>query len=424
MAAPKKKKASAPRRGSKKLQAPSFDNWQDLDGAQFHRLKTSVNDFYYTNFKHTDTIEWCFQWMRSNDYTKDEIQSAKKAIKHEQVLGVRCKMLLDGCPDYNEKEQEYWQSCAGTTGDIQPMTNWIKDKIATAIDVGGKIVADKKVEDSKKKNIYIPTIKERLQETCGGMTEEIEQFVDDFCRNPDKTALKNFNPLGILRKLQAKPGHARIIRNWYIEERDEYTELLNPPTTAQKKKMSEKDLDWVAQLKEGYSHISKAEAKMFLEMFTKITSACDIIEQEAKTTRKPRKIKVKSPEDLTKNVKFKTSDATYGIASVPPAKLIGANIAVVFNCKTRKLGIYYASNIDPKGMGRPGSGFSVKGTTLQGFSEEKSIQRTIRKPNEFLPQLKKTTRARTEKMFATVKTTETKMNGRLNSDTVIMAVYT
>lgn len=423
MAAPKRKKATSPRRGSKKLMAPSFDNWENLNGADFHRLKMSVNDFYYTNFKYTDTIEWCFQWMRENGYSKSDIQSAKKAIKHEQVLGVRCKMLLDGCPDFNPKEQEYWQECAGTAGDITPMSEWIIPKIDAAVKVGSKIVAEKKAEDNKKKNIYIPTIKERLQETCGGMTESIDTFVDDFCRNPDKALLKKFEPITILRKLNAKPGHARIIRNWYVGELEEYIELLNPPTPAQKKKMTEKELDWAAQLKEGYSHITKAEAKLFLEMFQKIVSACDIIEKEAKITRKPRKVKIKSPEDITKNVKFKVSDATYGIASIPPAKIIGANIAVVFNCKTRKLGMYYASNIDPKGLGRPGSGFSVKGTTIQGYDENKSVQRTIRKPNEFLPTIKKTTRSKTEKMFATIKTTETKMNGRLNNDIVIMAVY-
>ena len=32
----KRKKSSAPRRGTRGLQAPSFDNWEQLDGKQFH----------------------------------------------------------------------------------------------------------------------------------------------------------------------------------------------------------------------------------------------------------------------------------------------------------------------------------------------------------------------------------------------------
>jgi len=73
----KKKKTSAPRRGNKKLTAPSFDNWEKLSGADFHKLKTSVNDFYYMNYKYTDTIDWCFQWMSSNGYTKQEVQQVR-----------------------------------------------------------------------------------------------------------------------------------------------------------------------------------------------------------------------------------------------------------------------------------------------------------------------------------------------------------
>ena len=74
-------------------------------------------------------------------------------------------------------------------------------------------------------------------------------------------------------------------------------------------------------------------------------------------------------------------------------------------------------------MGRPGSGFSVKGTTLLGYDEEKSVQRTVRKTAEFLPVIKKTTKSKTEKLFQTLKTTETKLNGRFNDETVILAVF-
>jgi len=33
------------------------------------------------------------------------------------------------------------------------------------------------------------------------------------------------------------------------------------------------------------------------------------------------------------------------------------------------------------------------------------------------------TRSKTEKMFATIKTTETKLNGRFNTDTILLAVF-
>ena len=60
---------------------------------------------------------------------------------------------------------------------------------------------------------------------------------------------------------------------------------------------------------------------------------------------------------------------------------------------------------------------------LTGYDEEKSLQRTIRKPQEFLPEIKKATRAKTEKLFETLKTTETKLNGRINGETILLAAF-
>ena len=162
----KRKKSSAPRRGTRGLQAPSFDNWEQLDGKQFHRLKVTVHDFYYMNYKYNDNVEHAFTWMKQNGYTKDEIASVRKAGKYQIVLGIQCKLLLDGCPEYNEKEQEYWQSCPGTSGDLKPMTEWIKKRIAELIEVGSTMIEEKKEEESKKKKGYDPTIQEGLEEAA------------------------------------------------------------------------------------------------------------------------------------------------------------------------------------------------------------------------------------------------------------------
>ena len=126
---------------------------------------------------------------------------------------------------------------------------------------------------------------------------------------------------------------------------------------------------------------------------------------------------------MVKKLQYKMSDTDYGIASVPPSSLIGANIAVVYNTKNRKLGIYYASNVDPKGLMREGSGFGVKGTTITGYDEEKSVQKTLRKPKETLGIVKKTTRAKTVKTFQELTTTDTKLNGRFNKETILLAVF-
>jgi hypothetical protein len=169
--------------------------------------------------------------------------------------------------------------------------------------------------------------------------------------------------------------------------------------------------------------MSTAQQKGALEIYRKIVDACDIVEAESKAGRKPRKTRIKSPEDIVKKLKFKQTDAEYGLGSITPADIVYARILVVFNTKNRKVGLYYAHNVDPMGLQREGSGLSVKGTTITGYDEEKSVQRTIRKPQEFLPEIKKATRAKTEKLFETLKTTETKLNGRINGETILLAAF-
>jgi hypothetical protein len=68
-------------------------------------------------------------------------------------------------------------------------------------------------------------------------------------------------------------------------------------------------------------------------------------------------------------------------------------------------------------------GFTVKGTTLQRYDEEQSLQKTLRKPNETLPKVKKTTKAKALKDFSLLNTNETKLNGRFNEETVLLAVF-
>ena len=87
---------------------------------------------------------------------------------------------------------------------------------------------------------------------------------------------------------------------------------------------------------------------------------------------------------------------------------------VVFNTKNRKLGIYYAEDHGQ---------FKVKGTTLQHFDTNRSTQKTVRKPDEVLPNWKRITKHKLKTQFGYLKTTETKMNGRFNADTIILKAF-
>ena len=399
-----KKKVPLKRIRKRGLQAPGFEDWEKLDGDKFHRLKRHNNDFWYMNYKHNENIEHMFTWMKENGYTKTDITNAKKAAKYEGLVGIYCRMLLDGCPDYNEKEQEYWQSCPGTSGDIAPMTDYIKPKVAELVEAGKLIVEEKKATT---KNVYIPSIQERLEEAAVDKTEDLDQWIDDWLTDNKANPLKDKMPLKLFKKKQINLGHLRFVTNWYSGSYEELQELNNLPTASKRDEMQ-------SQLAEGYENYSKAQIKELTDFYKRLFDAIEIMKAEQKQNRAVRKPKVKSAQELVKKLKSKASDGDFGIASVNPSEIIDATAVVVFNTKNRKLGIYYADDH---------AQFKVKGTTLQHFSETRSVQRTVRKPNEVLPNWKRVTKHKLKAQFGYLKTTETKLNGRFNADTIILKAF-
>ena len=429
MALPKAKKRKAVRgaprvRRGDKLAAPSWEGWEEWDGKQIHRHREHSRSFYYDNYKPADLYPHTYKWMEANGYSKDDIKSAKAAPNHTLSItaAIIAKQLLDGMPDYSEKENEYFESLPGTMGSKKPASEFLKKKIEDCITVGKTVVVEKKKEEKAKANVYVPTIQERLQEQAFKQSEAIDEWLEVYITDP-----KNFDPKGFdFKKHFSSTGvtqaHARKLKGFYADYLADYDELERMPTAGQLKKMDEHTQDQWAQLKEGYSHIKKADMKKIRTAIEELMTALDFLIESAKATRKPRKAKPKSATKLVEKLKFCKTDDKYQVASVSPDQIVGASELWVFNVKTRKLGKYVAKNIDPKGMQRAGSGLSVKGTTIIDYDEAQSIQKTLRKPAEQLKEFKGAGKVKLRKFLDEIKTTDTKLNGRCNPDTVLLKV--
>jgi len=204
--------------------------------------------------------------------------------------------------------------------------------------------------------------------------------------------------MNLLRGKDAKAAHARIIKDFYQRQYDEYLDLQEG-----------KD----EQLKEGYSHLTKAQVKKIVAFYHEILSACDMLAQEAKINRKPRKAKVVPKDKIVAKLKFKKTDEPLKLVSINPADIIGSKELWIFNTKTRKLGKYVANEYME---------LSVKGTSITGFNENTSIQKTIRKPEEKLKEFKAAGKVALRKFLDDINATDTKMNGRINEDVILLKV--
>ena len=411
------------RRGDK-LSAPKWEGWEEWDGQKFHRFKGASREFYYQNYKPADLFPHTYTWMAQNDYTKEQIRHAKAAPSYELSItaAITAKQLLDGMPDYNPKEDEYWDSLPGTTGKMAPASKFLKERIERAIAAGSTIVKEKKEEEKKKSNVYVPSIQERIRDQAYIQSEAIDEWLEGWIIDP-----KSFDPNGFdfkkhFNEMHVTQAHARKLKTFFAHELDDYKELERYPTAGQLKKMSEDEADQWLQLKEGYGHFKKADVKKLFTAVESLLQALDFVIETAKATRAPRKSKPKSATKLVEKLKYLKIDNKFKLASISPDQIIGASELWVFNVKTRKLGKYIASNIDPKGMQRDGTGLSVKGTTIQGYDEALSIQKTLRKPDVQLKEFKDSGKVKLRKFLDEIATTDTKLNGRCNPETVLLKI--
>ena len=421
MARKKTKAQLAPRRKGGKLAGPSFDGWENLTPQAFGKLQRAATDFYYQEYKPADIIPYFFTWMSENGYDKKQVAAAKKG-NVRPTCGTYARILLDGCPDYNEEYAKYWTSLPGTGDELKPHSHYLHKWAKEAIAKGELVVEEVKEEEKEKSKKYVPTIQERIRDQSYEIVEEVDEWLDSWMTDKAGFDPKSFDIKRHFQKLQPSQAHARKIKSMYENELVDFDELERMPTKGQLAKMDELEADQWEQLKEGYAHLKKADIAKYRKAIEALMTELDFIIDQAKATRKPRKPKARSATKVVEKLKFCKADSKYALASVDPVSIVGANELWVFNVKTRKLGKYVAANQDPKGMGRDGTGLSVKGTTIIGFDENLSIQKTLRKPEEQLKEFKGAGKVALRKFLDSINTTDTKLNGRCNPDTVLLKI--
>lgn len=415
MARLKKNVSTKPRLRGNKIVGPAFDGWENMEPAAFSKLQRSSYSFYYQDVKKEEFVKAFWDWMATAGYTKSQIALAKKGPDAGPTPFVYAKMLEDGCPDYNERYAAYWESLPGTSGKVKPITEYLKKSADAMIQRGEKFVEPETKTDEKAKTVYKPTIQQIIFEQAQDAVADVDEWLDSFQEKSFDP--KGFNVKAHFTKKNVTQAHARKIIKMYQGEFDEYTELQNLKIV---KGMSDREKDMLEQLKEGYSHLSKNDIKSKLTAIQLVIDACNFIIDSASAKRKTRKPKQRSAEKVIKDIKYQVAFAELNLASINPIEIIGANELWVYNTKTRKIGKYVASVIDPKGQKREGSGLTIKGTTLQGFDESASVQKTLRKPDEKLKEFKAAGKVALRKFMEDINSVESVLTGRINGDTILL----
>lgn len=388
-----KKQVIAHRNRAVKDTSPTWDGCETWTGDEFHRHFRRAMDYYRLESEIKTYKPVVVKWMETQGCAKSDIAALKK-VKDNRIsttMGAIAHCLLRGMqpqrPDFNNGKDT---------------AEWLRAEIVKVIaegkdDVDPETAAAEK--EASKAEVYTPSIQERVRDAAYAMTEELEDAYHSFQTDPENFDPKAFKILSLLRGKGVKAAHARIIKDFYARDLAELTELASGKADE--------------QLREGYSHRSKKQIRNLIAFLQEIESACNMLMEEAKVTRKPRAKKPTDKAKVVAKLKYKKQDEPLKLVSINPIDIIGSKELWVYNTKTRKLGKYVTSEFSELG---------VKGTTVTGFDEHKSVQKTLRKPAEQLKEFKAAGKVALRKFLDDINAVDTKMNGRINEETILLKV--
>jgi len=383
------KPATATRTRVPKDHSPVWDGHETWTEAEFLKRFHIATEYYRLEFSGKDLKPAVLKWMADTGCTKTDIAAFKKTKdgRCNVTMGTIASCLLRGMPtvraDFNKGRDT---------------SAWLRNEIVTVIEAGKHDIEEVEAKEAKPV-VNQPSIQDRLRETAFKMTEEIEDAIEGFQKDPENFDPKAFKMLNLLKGKEVKAAHARVIKTLYSKDLAELEELASGKADE--------------QLREGYSHRSKKQIKSLIAFYQEIMSACDMLSQEAKANRKPKARKAQPKEKIVAKMKYRKSDEPLKLVSINPTEIIGSKELWIFNTKTRKLGKYIANEYMELG---------VKGTTITGFNEHTSVQKTIRKPEEKLKEFKAAGKVQLRKFLDDINATDTKMNGRINEETILLKV--
>jgi hypothetical protein len=239
------------------------------------------------------------------------------------------------------------------------------------------------------------SIQDRIRDKANECIAELESQVDDFVLSGCSA---NVSPYGIFHTMNIKDAQTKYINEWAKSKRIEFDDVLNTDDPL---------------IKEGYSNFTKPQLKKLIGYFDQVILDCQKLSGDSVKSRKPRKRKAKSPEQLVSKLKYMYEFPDLKLKSIKPNEVIGCMSLWIYNTKTRKLGVYHADDA---------GGLSVKGSSILNYTESKSVQKKLRKPEVTLPEVLNGGKVFLRNVMDGIRAVESNLTGRINSDTILLKV--
>lgn len=368
--------------------SPSWTGHETWDANRFMMNYYAAMNYYNIELSVKDIKGVVLKWMNTADYDKDIIATVKKIRdwRFPSTMAKIASCLLKGMPAVREDFNHGRSS-----------SEWLKQRILQCIDDAQSDLQEDDDAEIQEAAKPVVSIQDRTYDISVTMCEDIEEAIDNFIKEPAKFDPKGINILAGLKAKQAKPAHTKFIADFYNKDLAIVEEFLANPDDE--------------ELKENYSRYTKKELKKIVEFYKEVQAACLMVKDEAKVTRAIKPKKPVAKDKLVEKLKYKKTDDVLKLVSINPVGIIGSKELYCYDTKTRKLYKYIAEDF---------SDLTIKGTTIVGYNENRSIGKTLRKPAEQLTAFKNAGKVALRTFMENISTTEIKANGRINENQILL----
>ena len=336
-----------------------------------------------------------FQWYNHNRESRD----ARKYLIEYLVKSNEITPLQKQAVDYLNNSWNIvdgWVArCLSRGACIDSVVHAnFKERINGFRDRLDKIVAEKNLGAVTVNTSNVVSIQERVQSKVDFFIMEFEAKFDNIWHEQSG---KEFVPYTWMVENEVKPMHASKIAEYFKKRASDWIEIIES-----------KD----EYVKESYPRPRK-EMIEGAKFFGAIATDAEKLASNKSAARKPRKKKPVSFEKKVKNLKFKKDDTDNKLVSIDPVKIVGADKLWIYNIKTRRLGIYVATDA---------AGLDVKGSAIQNYKYGESVSKTLRKPKDVLSRVLDGGKIVLRKVMGEINSKSVELNGRINKDTILLRV--
>lgn len=354
-----------------------------------HGKEPDATDINHEQPGYTVALMRAFNWYNYEKDLKTARSYLRSWIKKHQPTDVKS---FDAVPDLYMRPVYGWLARLDEHGaKLSPRDALkLKEIVADMLTNTVKATAEPVVEDVVKRPSIQDALAAKQSEFFGELEGEIDNFILNDCRKTD------FNLFKYLQGANSPKVFGTAVKTLLDARINEIAQVPHDE-----------------QLAEAYSCFTAAQRGRLENFLLELIEDGQRWADFKKANQKVRVKKAKPAGVQVAKLQYLREFAELGLTSISAPGIIGAQQLWVYNTKNKKLGCYYASG---------STGFSVRGTSLQGYDPEASVQRTLRKPDVITKQVLDAGKVQLRKILSDLTTTESKLNGRINSETILLRV--